>query len=265
MVEVTLQDLIDGVLEIGQVHRKHYGHAERKYKSAGDQNPLYGIADTEADMIVHRRYGANGLGLNIISEESLSVDNGSEDTIYADGLDGTTNFFDGFPYYGVSFGVSHLDELVMGVVLDTPQDILYMAEKGCGAFKRDNKTGKEVRIHTKNTVEIAEVLLAIPSLRKKSPETYKKFAEMFPMVQGTRSHGSTALDCCNLAAGVFDVVAMHETGGPWDYAGGIPIIQEAGGYTGTEEGRLFDITKDRSAIFTANEELYWKFQKQFFG
>lgn len=67
-----------------------------------------------------------------------------------------------------------------------------------------------------------------------------------------RRSGSVAIDLCTIAAGRAEVFFELELS-PWDYAAGQLLIQEAGGYVSTFEGKALAY-KDKSSVLAANKK-----------
>lgn len=74
-----------------------------------------------------------------------------------------------------------------------------------------------------------------------------------PRIAGIRRFGSAALDLAYVAAGRFD--GFWETGlNPWDVAGGIILVQEAGGFVTEIGGGRVPLTS--RSILAANPTLH---------
>ncbi|HEX2723993.1 MAG TPA: inositol monophosphatase family protein [Gemmatimonadaceae bacterium] len=162
------------------------------------------------------------LGEELTPEAILSADGLA---FVADPLDGTTNFLHGFPHYAVSIGVMNAGELIAGVVLNVPSGELFTATLGGGTFLG----GKPVRVSDVDTPSRALIGTGFPF---KDPESLDEYARQLVAVSretaGVRRPGSAALDLADVACGRFDGF-WELTLSPWDVAGGILLIREAGG------------------------------------
>ncbi|MFH0985806.1 MAG: inositol monophosphatase family protein, partial [Candidatus Omnitrophota bacterium] len=161
---------------------------------------------------------------SILAEESPAVA-GSGCRWIIDPIDGTTNFAHGFPIVSTSIGFERDGRLEMGGVFDPIRKELFFAERGLGA----TLNGK--RIHVSKVKTLSESLLAtgFPYDRKKNPEDYLGMLRVFlTRIQGIRRGGSAAIDLCNVACGRFDGYYEMKLS-PWDKAGGMMIVEEAGG------------------------------------
>ena len=142
-----------------------------------------------------------------------------------DPLDGTTNFAHGFPFYSVSIGLEHDGECLLGVVLDPVRDELFTGVRGQGAYLNDTP------IHVSGMDDLDKSLLVTGfayNIRDTANNNLNHFARLSLLAQGVRRTGSAALDLCYVAAGRFDGY-WEVVLSPWDMAGGVVILQEAGG------------------------------------
>jgi myo-inositol-1(or 4)-monophosphatase len=142
-----------------------------------------------------------------------------------DPLDGTTNFAHGFPFYSVSIGLEHRGESVLGVVLDPVRDELFTAVIGQGAFMN----GKPIHVSRIKSLDKSLTVTGFAyNIRETSNNNLDHFSRISLRAQGVRRTGSAALDLSYVAAGRFDGY-WEVVLSPWDMAGGIVLVREAGG------------------------------------
>ncbi|MGZ8471803.1 MAG: inositol monophosphatase family protein [Gemmatirosa sp.] len=147
-----------------------------------------------------------------------------------DPLDGTTNFLHGFPWYAVSIGAVRAGELVAGVVRNAATGETFFAQRGAGAWRR-TADGADARIHVSATTEPARALIGtgFPFKHLAHLDAYQRqFAVVTAQTAGIRRAGAAALDLCDVACGRFEAFWEH-TLAPWDIAGGLLLVREAGG------------------------------------
>jgi len=160
-----------------------------------------------------------------ITEEETVAREQAEYTWIIDPLDGTTNFLHALPIYSVSIALLQNNKLVVGIVYEPNRDELFYAWSGGGAYLN----GK--RIHVKTNQELSKSLLAtgFPYYDfKRVPQYLATLSDLMKGTQGMRRMGSAAVDLAYTACGRFD--GFFEYGlSPWDVAGGIVLIEEAGG------------------------------------
>lgn len=156
-------------------------------------------------------------------------------TWIVDPLDGTTNYVHDCPLYCVSIGLQVAGELVVGVVLDPSRQELFSAAKGLGAWLGER------RLQTSTTARLEEALLATgfpPDLRGQE-RTLEWWRRLSLRTQSLRRTGSTALNLAYVAAGRFDGSWGFDNH-PWDVAGGVVLIREAGGHVTNVDGSTYD-------------------------
>jgi myo-inositol-1(or 4)-monophosphatase len=202
--------------------RKHFNAEVVEVKSF---NQLVSYVDQEAEKLL-----VNGLNqllpeAGFITEENTVARDEKEWMWVIDPLDGTTNFIHDLPVYSVSIGLLHHQKPVLGVVYEINRDELFYAWKDGGAWLN----GKPIRV--KQNAELGKSLLAtgFPYYDFKIMELYlDTLKHLMKNTQGMRRMGSAAVDLAYTACGRFD--GFFEYGlSPWDVAGGICLIEEAGG------------------------------------
>ena len=92
--------------------------------------------DKIAENAVLRYVEANGIKVNILSEEIGFVDNGAEETMVLDPIDGSNNSVAGIPLYTISMaiGKNSLSDIHTALVRNLVTGEEFTAEKGKGAF-----------------------------------------------------------------------------------------------------------------------------------
>jgi myo-inositol-1(or 4)-monophosphatase len=205
--------------------------------SAGDRPTLVWKLKGESDFVtevdtraeaaivetVHAAYpDAVVVGEELSSETEISRHG---ITFVVDPLDGTTNFLHGYPEYSVSVAAVVDGELVAAVVRNLTRHETFSAIRGGGAFLN----GEKISVSTETEAYRALIGTGFPFKRHDLLEKYaKQFIKVSSHTAGVRRAGSAALDLSNVACGRFDgfwelVLA------PWDIAGGLLIVREAGG------------------------------------
>lgn len=170
---------------------------------------------------IHKHYPDH----RILGEESGQSQSSSDYEWIIDPLDGTTNFVKNIPFYAVSIGIRHREQMIAGVVYNPPSDELFSARYQHGAFLND------IPIKIGNTDDFSRAFLAtgFPHHAKAYLSPFMTaFTKIFDDAAGVRRLGAAALDLCYTACGRFDgfwELGLHA----WDIAAGSLIIQEAGG------------------------------------
>jgi fructose-1,6-bisphosphatase/inositol monophosphatase family enzyme len=148
-----------------------------------------------------------------------------------DPLDGTTNYLYGLAGFAVSIAAEVDGEAAVGVVHDPLHGDVFTAVRGRGA----HRNGQE--LHVSGAGDVRDALVATgfaydPDRRRKQAAV---LTEVLPRIRDIRRGGAAAVDLCSVACGRVD--AFYERGlGPWDFAAGALIAQEAGAVVGDLEG-----------------------------
>ncbi len=184
-------------------------------------------ADKQAEKIIFEELKRARPGYCFLMEEGGVVE-GKDKTHrwIIDPLDGTTNFLHGIPIFAISIALERDGELVAGLVFNPAMDELFVAEKGKGAFMNDRRC----RVAGRKNLDDAVVVTGIPHRGKQGHDEFlRQCSSMMFDVAGVRRTGSAACDLSWVAAGRFD--GYWETRlNPWDLAGGIVLVREAGGF-----------------------------------
>ncbi|MBL8517344.1 MAG: inositol monophosphatase family protein [Betaproteobacteria bacterium] len=167
-----------------------------------------------------------------------------------DPLDGTGNFVNGKPYFGVSVALTHDRVTQLAVILDPSANELFAAVRGQTATLNGTP------------LTLGDVSRTLRNARAEAG-LYKKLGRLkhaliaeAPFAQLSMS-GASVLQWCHLAAGRYDVF-VHPGENPWDYAAGALILESAGGKlcTFTHDDYWADPAWHRSAIAATNAALF---------
>jgi len=191
-----------------------------------DRNSLVSYVDKNAEKII-----IDGLQPLIpeetfYTEESTVTRAVSEYTWIIDPLDGTTNYLHQIPVFAVSIGLLYQGEIVLGMVYDCTRDDCFSATKGGGAFLNHNTP---LQVNQDVLLKDATLATGFPYTDFSFLQDYlKKLGYVMQNSRGLRRLGAAAIDLAYVAAGRFD--GFFEYGlNPWDVAGGILLVEEAGG------------------------------------
>ncbi len=177
-------------------------------------------AEQEIISVIRKAYPNHA----ILAEES-GEHAGDEYQWIIDPLDGTTNFLHSFPQFAVSIALRHRGRLDQAVVYDPLRQELFTASRGAGALLNDRR----IRVSKQHSLEGALLGTGFPFRDQQYLEAFiNMFRDLTRDTAGIRRPGSAALDLAWLAAGRID--GFWEIGlSIWDMAGGVLLIQEAGG------------------------------------
>jgi len=222
---------IDAAKEAGIFLLNNFGKITTIEKK-GDRNFATNL-DKEAEVMILDKIRTKFPSHGIIAEESGKSNPDREYLWIVDPLDGTHNFMRNIDIFGVSIGIVRGEEFVGGVIYMPKEDELYVGQKGAGAYKNNKK------IEVSSNDKLEDCSIAFDSSIRYSPEVMLKvLGDLADRVFNVRMLGSSVRHLSYLAEGTLDfVVEFHDR--PWDFAGGVSIIEEAGGkLTNLNGGRL---------------------------
>lgn len=212
---------IEVAKEAGKFLLANFGKID-KIESKGDRNFATNL-DKEAEKIIVDKVKKVFPNHGIIAEEGGSQGADREYLWIIDPLDGTHNFIRDINIFGVSIGIIYRGDFIGGVIYMPVEDELYVGEKGNGAYKNDEK------ISVSSNDNLKDCSISFDSSIRYSPKNMLKVLDVLAKeVFNIRMLGSSARALTYLAEGKLDLaVEFHDR--PWDFAGGVSIIEEAGG------------------------------------
>ena len=188
--------------------------------------PDFGFMGEET---VYQQYASEEAFLNDLADDSW--------TWIVDPLDGTMNFIRQIPQFCVSVALAHGHELVAGAIFDVPQNAMFSAEKGRGAYL------DEQPIHVSPVEDLREAMVgaAFPAAEiSKRGMVMDALNRMSMDVGSIRIYNSAALMMCYIACGRLDV-GFERGIHIWDMGAGAVIVREAGGEVLKCDGSPFTI------------------------
>jgi myo-inositol-1(or 4)-monophosphatase len=230
-----LQVAITAAKEAGRIQMEHLNHFHPvEYKA--EFNPV-----TEVDRLCEKSIIRTILEAypdhDILTEESPFEGKGSPWRWIIDPLDGTTNYFHGFPFFCVSIGMEVEGEVKLGVVYIPTLDELFSAEKGKGAYLNGNR----ISVSRIDDLNRSFLCTGFPYDVRHHADFYLRFfREFITRCFAIRRPGSAAIDLCYVAAGRFEgfwELKLHA----WDVAAGSLMVTEAGGKVTDFQCRPFNI------------------------
>jgi myo-inositol-1(or 4)-monophosphatase len=221
-----IEEVATGLAEAaGKLLMGYFGAPlEVSYKAPNSRSPVTD-ADNASDAYLRQEIRQRFPTHAILSEEGTQEEERDTDVVWVlDPLDGTMNFMNGLPAFGVSIAVLERAQPVVGALFipgTSGEDGLVLhARAGGGAWC--------------NGVRLALPKDQMPgnSLLASVPGYFRAGFHISPRLRGqlgeVRSTGSIAYEMAYTAKGVFQYSAFGSSR-IWDVAGGILLVQEAGG------------------------------------
>lgn len=233
-----LKQISDIVLEAGSIVKEGF-YSAKNINHKGEVD-LVTDFDIRTENFLKEKLQKVFPSFTIVGEETSAEGSyPAENVIFIDPIDGTTNFVHGVPFVAVSVGIITDSETKYGVVYNPILDELYSAETGKGAFCN----GASLKVSDNASLINSLVATGFPYKKDNLPYLMKVLEEVLKSTQGVRRAGAASLDLCYTAKGIYDL--YYETRlQPWDMAGGIIIVREAGGIVTKLDGRYYDMDDD---------------------
>ena len=194
------------------------------------------VAENAALMHIQRE----GIPLNILSEEIGFVDNGGEEVLVMDPIDGTSNAIAGVPYYTISLAVGrdNTSNTRLAYMRNPATGDVYTAERDKGAFKNG------CPMHVREPV-MDDLFMMIYIGKGCHQDSF----DLVRRVRSCRSFGCASLEMAIVAEGEADGSYLHTISDARsirvvDIAASTLILREAGGEVYNLDGSLFDMPYD---------------------
>jgi histidinol-phosphatase len=214
-------DLCDAADEIALRHFRRDLDVERK-----PDRTFVTIADQGIERVIRERIKARYPDHGLVGEEYGTEEGAATTRWIIDPIDGTHNFIRGIPLFGTLLGVEHAGELQVGVISAPAMRERWFAYRGGGAFNRGLDGERRIRVSRIAAMDDAQLLYG--SARDTAESGYMPgFDATLRAAWRERGFGDF-WGYALVAEGAAE--AMFETGmKPWDLAGPVVVIEEAGG------------------------------------
>lgn len=172
-----------------------------------------------------------------------------------DPIDGTLNFVHQQENFAISIGIFVDGKKFAGVIYDVMRDVLYEAQSGCGAFRNGQPIAP-----LQDTALSTSIVSMNPNWLTKE-KTSKIYAPIIKDSRSARSYGSAALDFAYVATNkinAYVTLRLH----PWDFAGGLIIVEEVGGVVTNQLNQPLNILNANS-IIVANKALHYEIMNHY--
>lgn len=252
----NLNIMIKAARKAGRALVKDFREVENLQVSVKGAGDFVSRADINAEKLLKEELMGARPTYGWLAEEG-GAEEGQDPTRrwIVDPLDGTTNFLHGLPHWAVSIALEHKGSIVAGVVFDPAKDEMFFAEKGAGAWMNDTR----LRVSGRSRMIESIFATGLPfGGRADLPATLKDLGRLLPATAGVRRFGAAALDLAYVAAGRYDGFWERRLN-PWDLAGGMIIVREAGGLV--EPLNPAGNVLEDGEIVCANEAIFSSFAK----
>ncbi|MFN0013334.1 MAG: inositol monophosphatase family protein [Saprospiraceae bacterium] len=225
-LELLTRQANAAVLEVADFLRQEAARVQPGQIEEKHLNGLVSYVDRTAEEMLVERLGKLLPEAAFITEEETVEQQMSADLCWIiDPLDGTTNYLYGLPHYSISVGLRSGGELLSGIVHHVPNNELFFAWRGGGAWCND----RPIRVSQRDTMRQALVATGFPYHNFSRVDSWLRVLRtLLAEGRAVRRYGSAALDLAYVACGRFDIFFEYGLNA-WDVAGGALLVQEAGG------------------------------------
>lgn len=224
---MNYQEFINTALSKASViASQNFGSLHQISTKANDNNQVLTKTDIEIGTLLIKEISRVFPDHNIIDEEAGVIDNGSDFTWVVDPIDGTSNFAEGIPLYGILLGLIEGSIPIAGGMALPGFQKIYSAEKSKGAFCNGNM------VHVSNKESLLNSLVAygIDGHREDPKMTSDECAMLSKIILNIRNlrSSNSAYDSAMVLEGKYGA-SLNQTSKIWDNVASNVLIEEAGG------------------------------------
>ena len=187
--------------------------------------------------------------------ELLSALPEAELALVIDPVDGTSNFAQGLPLFGVIAAVVRRGETVAGVLYDPFADDCVLAEVGAGAF-RLRADGSRERLRRADPLPLEQMTGMFSAAYLPVDERQRVYARLHQL-RVVSSFRCAAHEYRLFASGHAQFLAYNRLM-PWDHLAGVLICQEAGAYAARFDASPYLPGHTGGGLIVAPDEASWR-------
>ncbi|MBX7157784.1 MAG: inositol monophosphatase [Verrucomicrobiae bacterium] len=223
MNDSFLPKAIEIVQEAGQMLIGAFGQT-LKVDAMSDHDIKLKLDQECQELMTHRILEAFS-DHTVFGEEGSTAEYGASELQWiVDPIDGTVNFFYGFPHFAITLALQKNRQTILGITYDPLRNELFTAVKGGGA----KLNGHKIRVSARKQLNEAMVSTGFAKMKSVVEESWGSVQFLANHARKVRMNGCAALDLAYIACGRLD--AYFERGiRLWDIAGGTLLVEEAGG------------------------------------
>lgn len=233
------------LIHASKIANSYFGKVSSISTKSNDNNQVLTEADLAIGKYIVEEIRNTFSDHNVIDEEAGIIDNNSQYTWVVDPIDGTSNFANGLPTYGLMIGLLKDHDPIAGGVSLPFFDEIYLAQKGYGATCNSNK----ITVSKETNLLKALVSYGIDGHQENPDITYeeiKVLAEIILNIRNLRTTNS-AYDMVQVVSGKYGAY-INKTTKIWDNVAIQPIIEESGGVVTDYWGKPIDYSNPLSKV-----------------
>ncbi len=256
--------IINTLVDASKIANTYFGNLSAISTKSQDNNQVLTQADIEIDNFLISKIQKKFPQHNIIDEEAGVINNNHEYTWVVDPIDGTSNFANGLPLYGIMIGVLCGSHAIAGGIALPAFGHILNAEKGSGSFCN----GEKVFVSTQHELLSSLIAYGIDGHQDAPDFTSRETKLLGKIILNIRNlrMSNSAYDIVQVAMGKYGAF-LNLTTKIWDNVALQPIIEEAGGIVTDFWGQKMDYTQalDKNAqnytICAAAPEIHRQLQE----
>ncbi len=236
-------------------------HGATDMRAKANRFDLVTEADTGAEAMLTRGILQMFPHALVVGEEAVDADtslrgkiNEAELAFLVDPLDGTWNFVNGLPLFGVIIAITRFGKPVLGLLYDPIMDDWIIADEANPARLCRN-LGAEKRLQVSRGGDLSEMTGFI-HLHLMEKDVQREVATTFPDFGRVKTLQCSCHEYRTLARGGVDF-CLSGMMTPWDHAAGVLICQQAGGHVAMLDGSDYDAGRTEGYLLAAPDEASW--------
>ena len=222
-----------------KIANRYFGKVSQSIKT-GDNNQVLTETDLEVGQYLVSEVEKNFPEDNILDEEAGVIDRGASRTWVIDPIDGTSNFAEGLPTYGIMIGLLENNQPTLGGLVLPAFDEVFVG----GRDHPTTKNGQSVSCSTKEKLLNCLVAYGIDGHQENPDRTHQEAETLGKIVLGIRNLRSTnsAYDMAKTVEGKY-ALFLNQTTKVWDNVAIQALIEGAGGICTDFYGQPIDYSQ----------------------
>lgn len=218
--------IVESLQKATKISNENFGKMVGSTTKPEDNNQVLTQTDLEIGKFLVGEVGKNYPEYNVVDEEAGVIDRGSKFTWVIDPIDGTSNFANGLPTFGIMIGLLEGDRPIVGGIALPFFGEIYVAEKGKGAFCN----GEKISVSSEKALLKSLVAYGIDGHQEDPKITRDEAGLLSKIVLGIRNlrSSNSVFDTAMVARGKYGAF-LNRTSKIWDNVAQQIVIEEAGG------------------------------------
>ncbi|MCT4552806.1 MAG: inositol monophosphatase [Alphaproteobacteria bacterium] len=245
----NLNDMVNAVQKVAKVLFRDFGEIQQLQNSHNGVNKfaLHTKNRIEEMLVKELKLFKPKYGYMTSSEKERGSD--ISHTFIIDALNGVDNFSRGIPHFCISVALQEQNKIIAGVVYNPVSDMMYYAEKGAGAFFREARSSRRIRVGQHTNLDDALVCFSTSTEKAENAIKTPQLSRVINhLAMKGRYFGCPAMDLAYTADNKNDAfVGYNES--LFGLAAPLLIFKEAGGSLQAYDS---EGNKEKDALFYAD-------------